>query len=324
MRSAERELTEIERKQSDILASKAKETNSDQDKAKLLKNATMEWSRKLSNIRSQMKTLGGKPSSTAKGVKSEPTTGTGAISVTSTKTSNTTSSSSGGSGPSANKSGGPGKKSAGFPDSVVPALCKYVLENATLGLEAFKSGFTTIHPEIAKRQVEMKIQELFLKKGKTYVFRDGMEHKLDAGAGASSTAKKAPVKRERDPNDKPAPRRSKVTTAFLLFVKDQKKATEKGLAANDDYVKATSDEKMKLVKETLSKVFQELSDEKSASYEASAKAKNDESNEIYSKAMAEWEKEQKAKRQKTEATVSSAASATNQVVVDAAMDVAQS
>jgi len=58
-----------------------------------------------------------------------------------------------------------GKPASNFPENVVPELCKYVLANASLGLEAFKSGFTSIHPEIPKRQVELKVQEIFTKSG---------------------------------------------------------------------------------------------------------------------------------------------------------------
>ena len=70
---------------------------------------------------------------------------------------------------SAVKANGPkvpkGKPTSNFPEEVVSELCKYVLANSTLGLDAFKTGFQSIHPEIPKRQVELKIGEIFVKSG---------------------------------------------------------------------------------------------------------------------------------------------------------------
>ena len=329
MRSAERELAEIERKQTDTLACKNKDANADQLKLATLQTSQKEWHRKVANIRTQMKNLkdpAGKAAPGSKVLKMESAV-TKAV-TTAKKAKPTLSSSTAGSATKVTKSsagGGSAKKVSTFPDTVVHVLCKYVLENAILGLDAFKTGFNSIHPDIPKRQVEMKIQELFIKKGKKYEIRAGMEHCLKEYV-PPAPPKKATVKREREPGDKPAPRRAKTVTALGMFAAEQKKVIEKKLSVDPVYVTASAEEKKKLVKDDITKMFDEFGEEATAVYTSRASAKNTENNASYTSQHAEWEASQKeflAKKVKTEddTAASQPASATHVEIETAAMDI---
>eukprot|EP00606_Chrysophyceae_sp_TOSAG23-5_P000494 GSChrysophyteH2.ASY1.ANO1.908.1 assembled CDS len=304
MRSAERELAEIERKQTDSLANKNKDATADQLKLATLQTSQKEWHRKMANIRTQMRNLKDPNGKAAPGSKTMKTdSALTKASTTAKKAKPTLSSTTASAAPKAAKSlTGGAKKVSNFPDNIVHVLCKYVLENATLGLDAFKTGFNSIHPDIPKRQVEMKIQELFIKKGKKYEIREGMEKSLKEYA-PPPLPKKAPVKREREPGDRPQPRRSKLTTALGLFAAEQKKVIEKKLSVDPSYVTASADEKKKLVKDDVTKMFNELGEEATATYTNRANAKNAENNEAYATQLAEWDASQKefmAKKVKTE------------------------
>jgi len=188
MRSAERELCEIERKNSEAaIAGKARDgKNADQEKLKLLTANQQEIAKKMANLRMQMRALKDGPVNKgapgSKALKTDGATKAGASGAAGAGGSSGSgvkkpkpvllpSSASVGSALKLPKAAGGSKetkaKTSNFPEDVVPELCKYVLANASLGLEAFKSGFTSIHPEIAKRQVEMKVQEIFIKSGGT-------------------------------------------------------------------------------------------------------------------------------------------------------------
>jgi SWI/SNF-related matrix-associated actin-dependent regulator of chromatin subfamily A member 5 len=304
MRSAERELAEIERKQSDSLVLNKAKDQVDIEKGKVLSATQQDIAKKIANIRMQMRNIkdGGKSAPGSKGLKTESGAVGSKLPLGTKKAKPTLSSSiaavaSMSSSVSAAKIAG-GKN--GIPDAVIPELCKYVLANATLGLEAFKTGFISIHPEIAKRQVEIKIQEIFVKSGKAYVFREGFEHLLNgpptdsskkAKAGASNGSS-AGQKRERDPNAVSVPRRPKVHTAMTVFVKEQRGVIEKSLITNTDYNQAAAEDKKLRLKEAISASFEALTEEATGSYESKAKALNQALLEEYNTAMAAYNESQ--------------------------------
>ena len=303
MRSAERELAEIERKHTDAIVQNKQKDQIDIDRGKSLTNTQQEIAKKIANIRLQMRNLkdpsgSGKSTPGSKAgktdsvlTKSQPTakkakpTLSASVAAGGTTTAFSTSKSSA-SSVGTNKGG----KSLGIPDSIIPKLCNYVLANATLGLEAFKTGFTSIHPELAKRQIEIKIQEIFVKNGKAYEFREGYEHLLHAPPPESTKiAKSAGVKRERDPNAMAVPRRPKVNTAMTVFVKEQRGVIEKTLIEGTDYSQAAAEDKKKRLKEAIGASFEALTEVATSAYDAKAQALNKELTEQYDLAISAYE-----------------------------------
>jgi len=330
------------------IAGKRDGKNADQEKLKLLTANQHEIVKKMANLRMQMRALkdGSPTSKSAPGSKalkadsaaaSKSSAGaSGGASAAGTKKPKPVllpSSASVGSAPklpgAASKAGGPKepktKPASNFPEDVIPELCKYVLANSTLGLDAFKTGFQSIHPEIPKRQVELKIGEVFTKSGKNYVFKEGLEHLLHGAKMASAAPAVASssnpnvssggVKRERDPSMISAPRKSKTVTAMSVFSKDQRVACEKLLTARPEYQAESVDARKQLLKDAVQAAFEALSEEALAKYTAKANTQNAASNEVYNKAVAYHEsqmkelREQATKKLKTEGVAPAAAAA---------------
>ena len=167
MRSAERELAEIERKKqaadSMNTGSARPRSAADTNKERLLEltqQINLEGKR-LGKLRTQLQK-----------VKAPPASATGQSATSKAARDSTGSASGGGSKrPSAasesDAAGGkPGNRALAVPDGLLPELCKMLKKAGPDGVGKVVNEFTAAHPELSKRQTEMKIAEVAVKEKK--------------------------------------------------------------------------------------------------------------------------------------------------------------
>ena len=79
-----------------------------------------------------------------------------------------------------------------MPDSLMPEFVKFVEDNATLNLDKIKTLFTQLHSEIPKRQVEFKLQQVAYKSGKKWVVTEEAKGWLTGNPPAASSDSASP------------------------------------------------------------------------------------------------------------------------------------
>ena len=183
MRSAERELAEIERKKQAADAmntgSSRPRTSADMNKERLveLTNQIALEGKRLGRLRTQLNKVKAPVSSTtttaapAKATVERVSTGEDGrkkkASVAHVKEEKETSAARESTGSAGGeRGGGPGSRALLVPDGLLPELCKMLKKAGPDGVNKVVNEFTAIHTELSKRQTEMKIAEVAVKEKK--------------------------------------------------------------------------------------------------------------------------------------------------------------
>lgn len=182
-----------------------------------------------------------------------------------------------------------------IPDSLMPEFVKFVQDNSSLNLDKMKTEFTKIHPEIPKRQVEFKLQQIANKTGKKWVLTEDAIGWLTGNppAPGSSTSsaddtssqptkkaktqsssptagtKRAAEKGENEPDKK---KKKRELSGFGHFVNQMKPALKAEHKAEMDNM--GPEESKKFLKNQIMKAWQDMSEAKQAEWESLAQAVN--------------------------------------------------
>ena len=294
MRSAERELAEIERKKQAADAmntgSSRPRTSADMNKERLaeLTSQIASEGKRLGQLRTQLnkvKVPASGPAAAASSASAKSAGGgasakelSAAAGAKKSASSVAESSGSGGVGGVGLGGGGPGSRALTVPDGLLPELCRMLRKAGPDGVNKVVNEFTALHPELSKRQTEIKIAEIALKVKtpedvkQVWHIRPEFQHYLsmetfyDAKAAADAMAVSAVTGKGGKPGPKPtAPKRKreddddddagkggkggstpgkepkKAKHAFGFFVKARRAEAESQIGDNTVRAKANND-----------------------------------------------------------------------------------
>ena len=312
MRSAEKELQDIEKKDNEegSTPQPGSGTTEDRQKIKEITKKQQADAKKLGLIRQQLalaregnggeSTAVDKGASNTKGSKTASVLPGGGAKITATLAPSPPLPKPTGNGDKKTKAGGrvrdsdePIKKrnrKGDITNAMLPEFVQFVHSNNTLNVDKFKTEWIKLHPEASKNAVANRLKEVAEKEGRVYRIRPDFEAYVAGGvpptspaaaaaaaaAAATSSSSSSAVKRPLEGSDggsePPKKRKVKVVSAFSAWVKEVQSSYKEREA--DKTAEMSKEDRNAHLKTVLKNEWEEMGSEEKVKWEAKAEEIN--------------------------------------------------